>query len=107
MYLFAFLVQDDLDSPSVTSISVFLSKNCALKLQDWVKGLLQIVKGMAKHLGSSYSNTSQHSSSVDFTCSWAEQVQEKKSFICVTLLSETQYSIKDYTVQFMLESLCS
>lgn len=34
MYLFAFLVQDDLDSPSVTSISVFLSKNCALKLQD-------------------------------------------------------------------------
>lgn len=39
MYLFAFLVQDDLDSPTITaavapSIKVFLSKNCAPKLQD-------------------------------------------------------------------------
>lgn len=58
MYFFAFLVQDDPDSPSVTaavapSINVFLSKNCALKLQDQVKGLLHILKGMAKYLGSS------------------------------------------------------
>lgn len=56
MYLLAFLVQDDLDSPSITasvaSSIIFLSKNCALKLQDWVKGLVQIVKGRAEHFGS-------------------------------------------------------
>lgn len=38
MYLFTFLVQDDVDSPSFTAAVapsiIFLSKNCALKLQD-------------------------------------------------------------------------